>query len=200
MPDGETLVVANGGIETHPETGRTKLNLPTMRPNLSYVALSGAVIEKHEPASEWHRNSIRHLAISAIGQVALACQWQGNLASVPPLLATHRRGEALRFHAGEAGLERQMQGYAGSIAFSGDGLAIALTGPRGGAAAGFSAQGTPWQVRHHPDICGAAPAKGGFVFTSGNGDVLCMDGSNGLSVLARHALNWDNHLIRIPPV
>jgi len=29
MPGGDLLVVANGGIETHPETGRTKLNIPT---------------------------------------------------------------------------------------------------------------------------------------------------------------------------
>ena len=34
MPDGETLVVANGGIATHPETGQTKLDLPSMRTNL----------------------------------------------------------------------------------------------------------------------------------------------------------------------
>jgi len=32
MPDGKTLVVANGGIETHPDFGRRKLNLDTMQP------------------------------------------------------------------------------------------------------------------------------------------------------------------------
>jgi hypothetical protein len=26
--DGRMLIVANGGIETHPDFGRTKLNLP----------------------------------------------------------------------------------------------------------------------------------------------------------------------------
>jgi hypothetical protein len=40
MPGGETLVVANGGIATGP-TDRRKLNLPTMRPNLTYLSLSG---------------------------------------------------------------------------------------------------------------------------------------------------------------
>ena len=29
-PDGELLVVANGGIETHPDYGRAELNLDTM--------------------------------------------------------------------------------------------------------------------------------------------------------------------------
>ena len=37
MPDGTTLVVANGGIETHPDSGRTKLNIASMRPNLTRV-------------------------------------------------------------------------------------------------------------------------------------------------------------------
>ena len=31
--DGRMLVVANGGIETHPDTGRTKLNLASMQPS-----------------------------------------------------------------------------------------------------------------------------------------------------------------------
>ncbi|MEM9756597.1 MAG: DUF1513 domain-containing protein, partial [Pseudomonadota bacterium] len=33
MPGTDTLVVANGGIATHPDSGRAKLNLPTMRAN-----------------------------------------------------------------------------------------------------------------------------------------------------------------------
>ena len=37
LPDGKTLVVANGGIETHPDFGRRKLNLDTMQPSLVYL-------------------------------------------------------------------------------------------------------------------------------------------------------------------
>ena len=32
LPETGTLVVANGGIATHPDSGRAPLNLPTMRP------------------------------------------------------------------------------------------------------------------------------------------------------------------------
>ena len=35
LSDGKTLVIANGGMETHPDAGREILNLPTMKPNIS---------------------------------------------------------------------------------------------------------------------------------------------------------------------
>lgn len=41
LPETDMLVVANGGIDTHPETGRTKLNIPTMAPNLAYISKMG---------------------------------------------------------------------------------------------------------------------------------------------------------------
>ncbi|MEL6318445.1 MAG: DUF1513 domain-containing protein, partial [Pseudomonadota bacterium] len=34
-PASNQLVVANGGVQTHPDSGRSKLNLPTMRSNLA---------------------------------------------------------------------------------------------------------------------------------------------------------------------
>ncbi len=36
-PDGKTLAIANGGIETHPDFGRAKLNIATMQPSLVFV-------------------------------------------------------------------------------------------------------------------------------------------------------------------
>ena len=44
LPDGRTLLVANGGIMTHPRTFRRKLNIPTMDPSLCAIdSASGAV-------------------------------------------------------------------------------------------------------------------------------------------------------------
>ncbi|EFG2885926.1 DUF1513 domain-containing protein, partial [Escherichia coli] len=46
LEDGQTLAIANGGIETHPDFGRAELNLATMRPNFVFVdSRSGALIE-----------------------------------------------------------------------------------------------------------------------------------------------------------
>ncbi|WP_299844960.1 DUF1513 domain-containing protein [uncultured Roseovarius sp.] len=193
MPDGETFLVANGGIETHPDAGRAKLNLPDMRPNLSYLALNGALLEQHQPPVEWHRNSMRHLAVHADGHVAVACQWQGDLAETPPLLATHRRGQPLMFHETGRGLEREMQGYAGSVAFSGNGGEIALTGPRGGVALIFETTGKLRRQLMETDICGVAAGGSDFVFTTGTGRILV-----GAAQERRvHDCQWDNHLVAI---
>lgn len=194
MPDGQTLVVANGGIETHPDTGRAKLNLPIMRPNLSYVSVDGVLQDMVEPPLDWHKASLRHLAVRSDGLVAAAVQWQGDLSDVPPLLATHRRGTGLRFHDSAQRLERQMQGYAGSIAIAGD--RIAITGPRGGTALIFSAEGRFQRTVDAADICGVAPGPAGLVFTTGTGRVLVDYGRTYQA--ARHNVNWDNHLIALP--
>ena len=71
------FVVANGGIQTHPDMARTKLNLPDMRPNLSYLSEDGEVVDQVELTGEMHKNSIRHIAIDGAGSVVAALQWQG---------------------------------------------------------------------------------------------------------------------------
>ena len=53
LPQGDTLVVANGGIETHPDSGRSKLNLPTMRPNLAYITIDGALKDRVAPPDDF---------------------------------------------------------------------------------------------------------------------------------------------------
>lgn len=52
MPDADVFVVANGGIDTHPDSGRAKLNLPTMKPNLAYLGPDGTLIETVELAPD----------------------------------------------------------------------------------------------------------------------------------------------------
>ena len=62
LDDGRTLAIANGGIETHPDFGRAKLNIATMKPSFVFIdRLSGDLIEKHELAPELHQLSIRHM-------------------------------------------------------------------------------------------------------------------------------------------
>lgn len=195
MPDGATLVIANGGIETHPDAGRQKLNIPTMRPNLSYVSFDGRLLDKVEPPVEWHRNSMRHIAVRGDGLVAIACQWQGAMTEVPPLLATHRPGEVLTFHEFGPRTGYDLQGYLGSVAFSGSGEEIAVTGPRGGMALVTDAGGTVTRRLDQRDICGAAPGADGFVFTTGEGRVLADGGA--AHDLAAHDCAWDNHLVPI---
>jgi len=201
MPNGKHLVIANGGIETHPDSGRTKLNLATMRPNLSILTLDGAKVIQHEPPAPLRRNSMRHLAVFADGTIAVACQWQGDPHESPPLLGLCDTARGLRFFTGPPGMEREMAGYAGSIAVSGDQRALALTGPRGGLAAIFAANGRFDSALRHRDICGAAPFGSGFAFTTGTGAFLTHRvGTDAEISPTRHARQWDNHLVPIRPV
>lgn len=193
---GDVLAIANGGIRTHPDHGRDKLNLATMRPNLSYLSARGEMLEQVELPPELWRNSIRHLAVAPDGQVAFAMQWQGAPEDGVPLLGLHRRGAAPVL--AEAGLAEQMamQGYAGSVAFSAKGAQVGITSPRGGRLHVFDTQGQFLAVHHRADICGLAAGARGFLATDGLGGVLQGDAAR-LSPLTRADRAWDNHLVRI---
>ncbi|WP_281995323.1 DUF1513 domain-containing protein [Ruegeria faecimaris] len=196
MPDGETLIIANGGIETHPEMGRTKLNLPIMQPRLSYLSLSGSVLEQIELPRTLHKNSIRHLAVRSDGLVGFAMQWQGNRLTHPPLLGLHKRGEALRLLAAPESVQSALQGYAGSIAFAGDGKTIAITCPRGNNLLRFdSLTGRLNDTTPLEDVCGLGAGPSGFVFTTGTGLVGALTAKARIS--ARPDCQWDNHLVPV---
>ncbi|WP_414897791.1 DUF1513 domain-containing protein [Rhodovulum sp. YEN HP10] len=198
MPDGRSLVIANGGIETHPDSGRTKLNIPFMAPNLAYVSLEGTLLETVAPPEEWHMNSIRHLALGPGGTVAFAMQWQGPRDERPPLLGLHRPGTAPVWLDAPGEEHAAMQGYAGSVAISGDGAEVAISSPRGGRVQVFdiAAERFAGAIEAH-DVCGLAPAEGGgFVATTGTGTVLGLQGLRPVWTV-RQARSFDNHLVTV---
>ena len=101
LADGRTMVIANGGIKTHPDSGADELNLPDMKPSLVYVDLAtGDLVEEQILAPELHQLSIRHLALAAGDTVVFGCQYRGPEADAPPLLGFHRRGDAAGDRAG----------------------------------------------------------------------------------------------------
>ncbi|EPX85071.1 DUF1513 domain-containing protein [Salipiger mucosus] len=195
MPDGQSLVVANGGIRTD-RWDREKLNIDSMTPNLSYVSLEGDLLEQVELDPELSRNSIRHLALREDGLVGFAMQWQGDTADGWPLLGLHRRGEAPVLCEAPLGDELAMQGYAGSVAFAGDGSEIAITSPRGGRLHRFSDTGAFLGAVSRTDVCGLATHAEGYMASDGLGGVLLVDGQ-GAHPLSRADAAWDNHLVRI---
>lgn len=199
LPGADTLVVANGGIETHPDSGRAKLNLPTMRPNLTYVAPDGTVQDQVELDAAHHMNSVRHLDVAPDGTVAFAMQWQGDPHDAPALLGLHRHGGAVTLLQAGARAHGHLQGYAGSVAFSGDSRLVAITSPRGGVVHVFACEdGGLQRAITALDACGLSGGTGhGFVFTTGEGRVEVCDQRPSACVLARHDRVFDNHLIRV---
>ena len=192
LPNSDTLVVANGGIETHPETGRMKLNIPTMRPNLAYID-DGQVVETAELPPALHKNSIRHIAVANTGKVVFGMQWQG-IGMPPALIGTHERNETCKLLDEGLELGHMMQGYVGSVAISDNGAVIAATSPRGGLTAAFSSKSAEPTVYSLPDVSGVAFANGKMLVSSGNGKLGFL---NAKTPPVSTALRWDNHLVTI---
>lgn len=192
-PDGRTLVVANGGIETDP-ADRSKLNLDTMRPSLAYLTAEDGIEETVTLPPDLAQCSIRHLALRSDGLLAFAMQWEGEEGVAAPLLGLHRRGEAPRLLQAPEAEALAMRGYAGSVAFSGDGARVAVTSPHGGRVQSFAADGRFLGVALRADACGLAAHPEGFVASDGLGALVVVTES-GLRPLSVSERAWDNHLV-----
>ncbi len=192
---GDVFAIANGGIQTHPDFARSKLNLHKMRPNLTLVDQHGAMIDQVEPPSDLYRNSIRHIAADSEDRIFIALQWQGSPLAKVPLAASWKKGEALRFHD-HPDMVRLKQ-FGGSIAVSGDEKEFVVTSPRGGHALFFDrATGNPINSHKLDEVSGAVRFGQGLALTVKGG--LMIGSSQALkSRSVEQGLTWDNHLVSL---
>ena len=198
LPGTDTLVVANGGIATHPDSGRAPLNLATMRANLAYIDPDLAIGEVVELDIALRQNSIRHLDVRADGLVAAGMQWNGSDGDFPPLVMVHRRGREPVLMEGPVQSHRQMDGYVGSIAFMGRGDQVGVTSPRGGLIQVFDPDtGAFVADLRLEDTCGIARTREGqTIATSGLGAIgRVQEGS--FTPIRRSTMAWDNHLVAV---
>lgn len=141
LPDGRSLLVANGGIMTHPRTFRRKLNIPTMDPSLCVLDAGSG-----ECRQQWrlpdHLLSIRHLSMASDGTTAVGLQYEGNKEQAPGIVALYRPSTHPRagFRLLTAPTEetRRFHGYVASIAISETHDLIAAACPYGGGVACWS--------------------------------------------------------------
>ncbi len=195
MPDGKHLVVANGGIETHPDSGRQKLNIPVMEPNLTYLTLEGEVTEQLTLPHKMHKNSIRHLGVGSDGLVAFGMQWQGDVHSSPALIGLHKRGQKARLMEVPDHLHQRLKGYVGSIAYSPAMNLIAASSPRGGLLLLMNAKtGHLVDAIEESDVCGIAFKGKDLIRSAGSGEISI---SKGATMLHHQSFSyqWDNHLV-----
>lgn len=130
MPDGQHVVIANGGILTHPDKPRKKLNIASMQPNLSYLHLaSGKLVATCKPPH--HQLSLRHLDVNAAGQVFVGAQFEGTRTHQLPLLYTHEgKGQLVPFTASDDQW-RGMRQYTASVQVQQQGDLLTVSAPRG---------------------------------------------------------------------
>jgi hypothetical protein len=200
LADGRTLVIANGGIRTHPDRGAAELNLPDMQPSLAYVDVeTGDLLEEQRLSPALHQLSIRHLALAAGDMVVFGCQYRGPEQDAPPLLGFHRRGETPVIAAAPGATQEALRNYIGSVAVDSGGTIVAASAPKGGLVA-------YWDVASRRflgtsglnDGCGLAPThhQASFLLTSGEGWLATADASGEME---RQFSNyqWDNHVILV---
>ncbi|MEP0519261.1 MAG: DUF1513 domain-containing protein [Hyphomicrobiales bacterium] len=187
MSDGRIILVANGGIETHPDFLRTKLNLSTMRPNLSFIdTKDGSLLAQFELPKTHHKLSIRHLAKAGEASAWFACQNQDELSDLKPLVGRVSlvSGKLELLELPDAVLAG-LRGYVGSIACDNESAQIAITSPRVGIAHIIDpSTNTIKETISQKDICGVAAQNNRFMLSSGGG---FFDGH-------QMPLHWDNHL------
>lgn len=185
-----TLIVANGGILTHPDFGRAKLNLATMKPSIVFLdAATGDLLEKHELPAEYSRLSTRHMTLDASGKAWIGCQYEGDAGARIPLIASLRRGEELTFADVPETDRASLENYVGSVAANTNGELVVFTSPKGGVAMVLdAATGRLVSTHKLPRVCGAA--------SSGSRDFV-LSSEFGRFGGTQHRLAWDNHIARV---
>lgn len=182
-----SLVVANGGIPTLPETGRVKVHLDRMDASLVRLAAADGSLR-----GQWRLNdqrlSLRHMAWGEGGQLGIALQAEHDRIedkAAAPLFATFD-GKALRSHA--AG--HALAGYGGDIAFAGGRYAVSC--PRANGVAMWRADGRWDGFTTLAEACALTSAEQGGIWAGGRERALPIAGAQG-DAAAVASLRLDNH-------
>ncbi len=203
MPDGKTLVVANGGILTHPNTGRKKLNLAFMHSNLSYLELETGNLIEEVSVSE-PKASIRHIDVSTDGTVALAIQMQRQVSGhnrVVSLAGSHKQKNDILLFDGPENLIIKMNDYVGSVAINSTNRVAGFTSPKGNLVAFWHIDRGSFVGYHRlQDVCGICVTGDAseFVISNSNGQLRFINATTLKEVeekrLTFSNTRWDNHL------
>ncbi|MEM7069766.1 MAG: DUF1513 domain-containing protein [Pseudomonadota bacterium] len=192
-PFKDVLIVANGGIETHPDFGRAKLNIPSMRPSLVFLDSSdGCLIESHELPISLHKLSIRHLDIDWRGKVVFGCQYEGARSDAPPLAGTVALGEEIQLWEPKVPARLSYANYVGSVSISEDGEHVAVTLPKDDKIAVMrTGDGTILDVHSVTSGFGVTSAKSTFLVSSEEGKILDVASRK---ILTGNEVIFDNHI------
>ena len=198
MPDGHTLAIGNGGILTHPDTGRRKLNIPDMEPSLVLIdGRDGKLISKTVLPREHHKLSIRHLTVNRAGILMAAMQFEGSPDEHPPLVLKVEQGKPAIFSTPDR-IQTRLKNYGGAVAFDASGSFAAVSFPRGNIVTFWSVDGTFRDAVRLDEGCGVARGvgPGDFILSSGAGAWATYQAATG-GLLAGKPLQdtrWDNHI------
>lgn len=194
MPNGKQLVIANGGIETHPDTPRVKLNLRTMQPNLAYLEIaSGKVIDSYQP--QHHQQSLRHLDVDTDGTVYVGVQYQGNKSDLHPLIYGHKGETQLQAFRAPKQQWLSMRQYTASVLV--DNIFVTVSCPRANQVTYWDKKSKRFVGKNEfKDVAGLAKLNGQAFASNGFGELMHINSSQAIKP-TNHQLRFDNHMTQI---
>lgn len=202
--DGRTLVIANGGLLTHPDSGRAKLNLATMEPSVSVVEpATGTVLRRLTLPRELRQLSIRHLAVAPDGTIGFGMQYEGPADHAVPLAGTWAPDGTVALLAQDGSTPALTRNYVGDLAIDSTGRYLAASFPRGGRVGVWDLPGRrPLGFVATHDACGlnAEPGSDRLWISDGNGEIGPLDPGRPLTwrtTTPVPGLAFDNHFARI---
>lgn len=195
MPDGETLVIANGGIRTEADS-REAMNLDAMDSSLVLVNRQGELLDRDRLPQRL--NSIRHLAVASDGTVVCSQQYEGEPLERADLLAVKRPGQPLAPFPIAEPLRQAMVQYTASVAVHSEMRLLAASAPRGNRLLIWDLDSAELRLDLPlPDCAGVGAVAEGFVATSGQSRCRLIDCRSAMPIstpLELPAARWDNHL------
>ena len=210
----QQIVIANGGIKTHPATGRKKLNIESMQSSLVHIdPITGEMLGKTQLANELRFNSIRHLALDSLGNVYISLQNQKPNKQECLLAIFNSDTKSIVPCEIPITVSGKLNNYLGDICLDQSEQYFMATSPRGDQALIYDSSGQFLDAVTISDVCGVAKNVNNreFTVTSGSGLIFQLTFDEELKRLSKfeftkpkftsletiNRLSWDNHLLFI---
>lgn len=200
LPGQRRLMVANGGILTHPQTYRRKLNIDTMDPSLSVLnAKNGACLEQWRLPE--HLLSIRHLSVASDGTAAVGLQYEGPRTRAPSVVALYRRARGLTQLDCPTEALAALNGYVASVCISERDDLIAASCPYGEGVACWSKRSGVFRgIARASEAYGLSRGGDGHIYASRrDGSAFEIDKtglrSQNIEIASSKPIRWDDHWV-----
>lgn len=191
---GDELLVANGGIMTHPRSFRQKLNIATMDPCLCRLdARTGACLEQLRLPD--HLLSIRHLSVANADQAIAGLQYEGDPQHAPGIVAMYRRQRGFELLPMPTAQLQRSNGYVASVLADATRNRAYAACPRGAGVAAWRLDTAAFVgVIDALETYGLAQAHEGTPLVSQrDGTVLRVNGDTAHAVAPSNRIRWDDH-------
>ena len=189
LRDGTTLAIANGGIRTHPDFGRAKLNLAQMQSSIVLVdSQTGSLLGRFDLPPHYQRMSLRHMVHASDESLWIGGQFEGDpLADVSPVIRLDRNGTIAPVELPDDG--RAILGaYVGAVALSADGRHAGFSSPKGGGYVTIDTTTRQLVMQISlPRNSGLAASSDGMLASSEFGQIGRKN----------YPLHWDNHILAL---